>query len=98
MKTLSKGALYAAIVIVAVLLLALLGTNLYLRSPGVRQLIQASIQSRFGVAASYRSISFLPWRVVDFPRKGNRAVSQLPGFDLRPNHPKLSHLNRAINE
>ncbi len=46
------------------MLLALLGSNLYLRSPGVRQGIMAALERRAGVEVSFRSISYLPWRGV----------------------------------
>ncbi|MFT4637133.1 MAG: hypothetical protein ACI8T1_000442 [Verrucomicrobiales bacterium] len=62
MKSLGKGLLYAFILIVALGFLVLLGANLYLRSPGIRDKVVDKFQVRFGTKVSYESISYLPWR------------------------------------
>ena len=62
MKLLGKGLVYAIALVVVLALLALLGMNLYLRSPGIRSKVLGAIQGRFEAEVSYESISYLPWR------------------------------------
>ena len=62
MKALRKGIFYAIILLVALAVLALIGVNLFLRSPGIREKVAQAFEKRLGAEVTYESISYLPWR------------------------------------
>ena len=64
MKALRKGLLYTITLLVVLGGLALIGVNLFLRSPGVRDKVASAFEKRFGAEVSYEAISYLPWRGV----------------------------------
>ena len=64
MKALRKGIFYAIILLVAIAILALIGVNLFLRSPGIREKVAQAFEKRLGAEVTYESISYLPWRGV----------------------------------
>jgi hypothetical protein len=62
MKALRKGIFYAAILLVALTVLALISVNLFLRSPGIREKVAQAFEKRLGAEVTYEAISYLPWR------------------------------------
>ena len=62
MKLLGKRFLRSVVAIAILAVLALLGINLYLRTPGGRRAVAGAVESRMGVGMTFRSISYLPWR------------------------------------
>ena len=62
MRVLGRGLLWAVMILLVVGGLALLGLNLYLRSPGIRDKVEAGFQRRLRVPVSYDAVSYFPWR------------------------------------
>lgn len=62
MSALRKGIFYAIILLVALAIFALIGVNLFLRSPGIREKVAQAFEKRLGAEVTYQAISYLPWR------------------------------------
>ena len=61
MSALRKGIFYAIILLVALAIFALIGVNLFLRSPGIREKVAQAFEKRLGAEVTYQAISYLPW-------------------------------------
>lgn len=82
MIRLGKWILWGALAFIALLLIGLLSLNLYLRSPGIRDRVEATFQGRLGQEVRYESVSYLPWRglkVRGFEVPHQEAVEALTG-------------------
>ena len=87
MNALSKGILWTVGGLVALVLLAFLGLNLYLKSPGTQAQIQDAVGDALGTPIEITSTSITPWsdlRIngIRLPgaAEGEASIGEAPGF------------------